>query len=110
VDFCIFVLKSGAADFCHQNDIALAVHGLDEGLVGGRIGSFLKENVEDHERTAIVCQSVEQSGVNVSIPALATFLMEESVSIVVHEDDNDFVGRTGSAKAEKIIVTGVGPA
>jgi hypothetical protein len=68
-----------------------------------------KKRVEYDLCTTIVRQTVQQGGVQRSIPGPSPLLLESIVRLIVHENEHDLVGWRARAKSEEIIVTGIHP-
>src|SRR2546425_3028346 len=78
---------------------------LGQRLVLCRITRFTKEGVENHQGTAIGGKALQEFGVLAPIPVLSV-LSKYFMSLVIHQNENDFVSDGTGTEPKEVIVTG----
>ena len=93
----------------HQHDVVLPPHRFGQSLVRCGIVWLPKEGVKHHEGATIICQPIQQLGVQSPVPRLVADLVKIIIRFVVHQDEGHPVGDRVRAEAEQIIIAGVHP-
>lgn len=97
--------------FGHEDDGGQLAKGLSQsGILGGVVTGSTEERVEHDEGAAILGETLEQFRMECAVPGPGAGLAVLIESVVIHQDEDDFVGEiAGGWEAEKIVITGVDP-